>query len=120
MKWAEKEKAKMTEIYNGWINSNEAINTPRFLKIKNAADDSLKLSALEVVSKEMDAFNQIINDYDSIISLFADVFKKKIKEEVSARLYNDLRRDLKSDNDLKARYETVLNGLKKDEEGSSD
>ncbi|MBC6426922.1 MAG: hypothetical protein GDA51_10770 [Ekhidna sp.] len=120
MKWAEEEKDKMTAIYNGWIRSNEVISTPRFLKIKNAADDSLKWSELDVVSEEMKVFNQITNDYDSMVSSFTALYKKKIKEEISAVLYNNLRKDLKNNNDLKARYKTILDDLKEDEEWSSD
>ncbi|MBC6400449.1 MAG: hypothetical protein GDA42_05965 [Ekhidna sp.] len=120
MKWAEEEKDKMTAIYNGWIRSNEVISAPRFLKIKNAADDSLKWSELDVVSEEMKVFNQITNDYDSMVSSFTALYKKKIKEEISAVLYNNLRKDLKNNNDLKARYKTILDDLKEDEEWSSD
>lgn len=118
MKWAEERKNEMTTTYNGWINSNEVISAPRFIKIKNAQTDSLKLTQLEVDTEEMDAFDQIINDYDSLISSFTDVYKQKIRDEIGASLYNKLKKDLKNDQAIKTRYEAVLSGLKEQESGS--
>ncbi|MEQ9008965.1 MAG: hypothetical protein RLP12_13840, partial [Ekhidna sp.] len=35
MVWAEVEKERMTEVYNGWINNDEVLEAARFVEIKS-------------------------------------------------------------------------------------
>lgn len=111
MVWAQMEKEQMTETYNDWINNDETLEAARFVKIKSANGDSVKLQEIEVTDEELVAFEQIQVNYDSMTASFIDVYKGKIKEDIGAALYNRLRKAMRGDADLKARYQAVYDGL---------
>ncbi|GAB4252631.1 MAG: hypothetical protein Tsb0034_31230 [Ekhidna sp.] len=108
MVWAEAEKKNMTEVYNGWINNDEVLEASRFIKIRNAKGDSVKLGELEVTAEELTAFETIQVAYDSMIASFTEVYKGKIKDEIGAGLYNSLKKEMKSNAEVKERYQAVL------------
>lgn len=112
MAWADDQKGNMTDTYNGWINNDELLEAARFVKIRNAKGDSLKLQAIEASNDEVLAFEKIQVSYDSMIASFTEVYKGKIKEEIGAGLYNSLRKDLKKDEELKVRYTAIFEQLK--------
>lgn len=114
MVWAENEKGRMTEVYNGWINNNENLNAPRFLDIKRAKGDSVKLLEIEASESELTAYNNIQVNYDSMTSSFKEVYIGKIKEDIGAGLYNALKAELKKNEEVKNRYEAVVAGLKEE------
>lgn len=118
MVWAEVEKERMTETYNDWINNDETLEAARFVKIKSAKGDSAKLQEFEVADEELVAFEQIQANYDSMTSSFKEVYIGKIKEDIGAGLYNSLKKELKSNADVKSKYQTIYDGLL--EEGTSD
>ena len=120
MKWAKDEKSSMTSIYNGWINGNEDLEAARFVKIKSAKGDSVKLRELEVTSEELLEFTSIIDRYDSMVASFKVSYTTKIKDDIGASLYNSLRKDMKKDETLKARYEEVLGKLEEAPEAEGD
>lgn len=111
MVWAEMEKERMTETYNGWINNDETLEAARFVKIKSANGDAAKLDEVEATDDELAAFEQIQVNYDSMTTSFIKVYKEKIKEDIGAGLYNRLKKAMKEDADLKARYQAVYDGL---------
>ena len=116
MVWAEDEKGRMTEVYNSWINDNEDLDAPRFLKLKKANGDSVKLQEIEATDIEVAAYDKILANYDSMTASFKEVYVGKIKEDIGAGLYNTLRADLKSKEELKTRYEAIVEGLKEESE----
>lgn len=125
MVWADLEKDRMTEVYNGWINENEDLQASRFVKIKNASGDSEKLKEMDATEMELAAYEGIISRYDSMTSAFKEIYVGKIKDEIGAGLYNDLNNDLKKQVELKARYDKLFARLRKesakqDEDGESE
>ncbi|WP_436517064.1 hypothetical protein [Ekhidna sp. To15] len=111
MVWAEMEKGKMTEVYNGWINNDPTLEATRFVEIKSAKGDSLKLQELAVSNDEKVAFEKIQMSYDSMTASFKDVYIGKIKTDIGAGLYNTLKKALKADADVKARYKVVYDAI---------
>lgn len=111
MVWAEQEKTRMTLVYNDWINGSETLEATRFLKIKQAIGDEASLQAIEATSAEINAFNEIQKNYDSLTSSFKESYIGKIKSEIGASLYNSLKKALKSDEALRNRYQTVYDRL---------
>lgn len=106
----------MTKAYNGWINKNEQLTVTRFLSMKRAAGDTVKLQGLAPTAAELTAFNTIMNDYDSIVLSFTDRYKSKIKEEVGAKLFNNLKKSLMDDDQLQERYKSILATLNNGDE----
>lgn len=122
MAWAEAEKGRMTDVYNGWIQDNPNLEPARFVKIKDAGEDSLKLQEIEVTDVELASFQQVMSNYDSMLSSFKEVYVGKIKDDIGAGLYNSLRSELKSNAEVKSRYEAILTSLteEKEEEDESE
>ena len=111
MVWAQMEKERMTKTYNDWINNDETLEAARFVKIKSAKGDSVKLQEIEVTDEELVAFEQIQVNYDSMTASFKDVYIGKIKEDIGAGLYNTLKKALKSNEEVKVRYQAIYDGL---------
>jgi len=111
MVWAEVEKGSMTETYNNWINNDESIEATRFVKLKAAKGDEAKIQELEATTKEVAAFAKIQSSYDSMTSTFKEVYLGKIKTDIGAGLYNQLRKAMKTDAQLKAKYQAIYDRL---------
>lgn len=122
MVWAEMEKTNMTKVYNGWINNDDALEAARFVKIKSANGDEVKLQEIGATTEEVAAFTTIQTSYDSMTSAFKEVYVGKIKEEIGAGLYNQLKKSMKSNGEIKAQYQMVYDRLKEEAvaEDSSD
>ncbi len=112
--WAEMKKGEMTTVYNNWINKNEDLDAPKFLKIKQAKGDTAKLEEIGATSIELAAYSKIIADYDSMTSAFKKVYVGKIKEDIGAGLYNALKSDFKKREELKSRYDEIVATLKEE------
>lgn len=111
MVWAELEKGRMTDTYNEWINNDETLAAARFVEIKNAGGDSLKLQEIEVSDDEVVAFEMIQTNYDSMTSYFKEVYIEKIKSDIGAGLYNSIKKELRSNSEVKGRYKAIYDGL---------
>lgn len=111
MVWAEAEKGRMTDLYNGWINNNQNLDPARFVEIKNTYGDSLKMETLYASEVELEAFALIQSNYDSMTNAFKEVYISKIKEDIGAGLYNSMKKALKADTDLKIRYSDLYDTL---------
>ncbi|WP_420315771.1 hypothetical protein [Ekhidna sp.] len=114
MLWAEMEKERMTGVYNDWINNDEALAAARFVEIKSAKGDSVKLQEIEVTTEELTAFETIQVNYDSMTASFKEVYIGKIKEDIGAGLYNKLKKALKADANIKTQYKAVYDALKEE------
>lgn len=120
MVWADSEKGRMSDIYNDWINNNEQVGAKLFLDIKQAEGDSMKIESLGISDEELAASNMILAKYDSMTSSFKEVYVGKIKEDIGAGLYNKLKKSLKSDAEIKSRYEAIYEELKSGTESTED
>ena len=114
MVWAGVQKKEMTGIYNGWIKSDDVLSVKRFKEIDKTKGDSLKLAELGISENEKAAYDKIMFNQDSMTSSFITVYKAKIKEEIGNGNYNSLRKAMKADADLKARYQAIFDKLKEE------
>lgn len=115
MAWSDLEKENLTNTYNKWIKENEELNAPRFLAIRRTNSDSVELSNIEATEAELHAFNEIQKGYDSLIALFKELFIEKIEVDMGAKLYNSLSSDLKSDEELKSKYQRIRKSINSSE-----
>lgn len=109
MLFADAEKEAMKERYNEWIQSNETLEAQRFVDIKAAEGDEAKLAELAVTEEEMAAFTAIQERYDNMVAAFKEEYTAMIKddEQVGVSLYNRMRKELKGDEELEARYDAI-------------
>ncbi|NQZ77613.1 MAG: hypothetical protein HRT61_16145, partial [Ekhidna sp.] len=120
MIWAEYEKERMTKLYNGWIDNDDNMKSARFVEIRDAKGDSVKMGALAVSQSELSAFALIQNNYDSMTASFRELYIGKIKEEIGASLYNSLNKSLKSEEDLRQRYSRIQDSILERKDDSSE
>jgi len=115
MLFADTEKAKMGTVYNERIKGEELMNGGRrFKEIKDAKGDDAKLQELNVTEEELAVFNSIQEEYEAMVATFKEAYTAKIKDKevLGAGLYNRIRKELKTDADLKARYDAIFEQLK--------
>lgn len=110
MVWVEGEKDRMKNAYNGWIQENDSIEAAKFSEMLKASKAGT-LADLEASEEETAAFNSIEEKNKEQQAAFKEVFVAKLKEDVSISLYNKLNKALKSDGELKTRYQTIFDEL---------
>ncbi len=115
MDFADQEKLKLKESYNAMIQAEELMaGGKRFKELKGAAGNEVKLAELKVTPEELDVFNKIEAFNNQNIAAFKEAYTEKIKdkEQLGAGLYNRINKALKSDDELKTRYATILESVK--------
>ncbi len=110
MVWVEGEKEKMGDAYNGWIQANDSIEASKFSELLQAKRDD-SLDEVEATENELAAFNSIEAKNEKQQADFKEEFVSKLREEVTISLYNDLRKALKKDDELSARYDQIFDEL---------
>lgn len=114
MKWAKEEQAQMSETVSQAINENENLPGSVYQELKKAMKAG-DVNSTDASEEEVAEFLKVQELTDSLTSNFKTVYTDKIKSDIGAGLYNDLRKALKSDADLKARYEEILTSLAEEE-----
>ena len=115
MDYAAQEKERMQKEYNEMIQAEELMKGGRrFQELKGAKGDEAKLAELEATEEEIAAFDGIQTNYQEMVSSFKEVYTAKIKdkEQLGAGLYNRIGKALKADEEVKGRYEAILEGVK--------
>ncbi|MDH5609406.1 MAG: hypothetical protein OEY56_08000 [Cyclobacteriaceae bacterium] len=115
MKWAEDEKVRMGDSVEVWVKSNENLSGAMYNDLSKAAKSG-DLSSAGASEAEIAIYNEIQQKIEDEKNTFKEVYVAKIKDEIGAGLYNRLNKALKTDGELKARYEAILTGL----EGTQD
>lgn len=111
-------KANIQKEYNALIQGEELMaGGRRFVEIQAAVKDSAKLAEIEVTEEEMMVYNNIQAKYEEMTAEFKENYTNLIKDELGGTLYNQITKALRSDAEVKARYEEILAEVKK---GSDD
>jgi len=116
MDYADQEKERLKDDYNGMIQAEELMDGGRrFKELKEVADDSVKL-AETATPEELEIFNKIETANNENIEAFKEAYTEKIKdnEQLGAGLYNKITKALRSDPELKTRYTEILKSVKEE------
>lgn len=109
MVWAETEKANLSNLVRDsvevWLEDEELTNT-KYNELSKA-DKAGKLEEVEATEEELATYQDIKSRIEGKTEKFKEEYVSKIKEDIGAGLYNRLRKDLKSDEDVVARYEAI-------------
>ena len=98
-------KAKTNEMVKG----NELMNGGRrYKELKGANGDETKLSEIEATEEEIAAFNTIEETIATMKGEFKTNYTALIKDDLGAATFNKVKKALKADDELKAKYEEVL------------
>jgi len=106
MKWAEMEKKKMGEEVAAMVKDSENLSGGAYKKLKKAAKTG-DLSSADVTEEEIAEFRKIQEATEKRKAEFKETYIDKIKSDIGAGLYNRLNKALKSDEEVKVRYEAI-------------
>lgn len=116
MVWADQEKSKMADSVEFWVKSNDKITGTSY-NVLSKAKKKGALEEAEATEEEKTEFNIIQENIEGQKAAFKEVYVGKIKSDIGAGLYNRLKKSLKSDEEVKGRYEIIYQELLKPEVG---
>jgi len=111
MDYADQEKERLKNDYNEMIQAEELMDGGRrFKELKDAQGDEAKLAEIKATPEEIEVFNKIEAANEENIAAFKEAYTEKIKDnnQLGAGLYNRITKELKTDEELKARYTAIL------------
>ena len=114
MDYANQEKGRLKDDYNALIQADELMDGGRrFKELRAAGGDETKLAEIEATPEEIEAFNKIESANNENIATFKEAYTTKIKdkEQLGAGLYNKITKALKTDEELKSRYNIILESV---------
>ncbi|MEM7549832.1 MAG: hypothetical protein AAF363_09160 [Bacteroidota bacterium] len=117
MDFADVEKKKLQDSYNELIQSHELMDGgKRFVEIKEAKGDEAKMEELAITEEELAAYEEIEAKNEENIATFKEAYTAKIKDKevLGAGIYNSVRKALKSDEELKTRYEAIITEIQEE------
>ena len=77
-------------------------------------------SKLFCADEEKAAYQGILDEYDNMVAEFKEVYPNLIKDDLGAALYNKVRNAMKSDAELKTKYDELLASMQSTDEGDSE
>lgn len=99
---------------------DEVVLKGRFNKMKKANGDEAKLAEIEATPEEIAAYNKIQESYATMKSDLKATSTEIIKGDIGASIYNKVKKALKTDADLKTKYEAIVDSLKPKEGADGD
>ncbi len=108
-------KQEAKDKYLEMIKSDELMaGGKRFNQIKKAKGDEAKLAELEVTEEEQAAYDSLVAKNAAFAADIKAKFTEMIKGDIGAAAYNKIKKQLKTDDALKAKYEELLAALKEE------
>lgn len=125
MVWAEVEQTNLGKIVSDsvavWIEGT-ALETSRYNELRTA-DKKGSLEDVDATEDELTVFAEVTQKIEDKKTKFKEAYVGKIKSDIGSGLYNKLKKALKTDDEVKARYEAIYSKLldaSKEEEQSED
>jgi hypothetical protein len=111
MKWAELETAALSQKVADLVNNNENLSASAYNTLSRAQKAGEDLRATDVAETEIVEFEKVSATTESLKEEFNGIYKDKILSDIGASLYNSLKKALRSDEEVKTRYEAIYNSL---------
>lgn len=106
-------KARLIEIISDMVKGNENMSGARYNELSKLADDEAKLAASGATAEEIDFVKAVAVRKAEETAKINSTFQSLAKDYIGAKMYNAIRKALKDDEAVKARYEALLEGLSK-------
>ena len=97
------------------IKNNDQITAARYNDLSKIIEDSVKLKEASATELEITAIKKVISDRDKGAAQIQDTFKVLVKDLLGAASYNKVKKALKSDAELKRKYDAMLEEINKAE-----
>ena len=107
MAWAEGETLMLQNLVKDsittWLDNSKSLDISTYNELSKASD----LSAVDADPAAVEAFKSIQQRIEDKKANFKEVYVGKIKSDIGVGLYNNLKKALKSDEEVKSRYEAI-------------
>jgi hypothetical protein len=111
MKWAENETAVLSQKVADLVNNNELLSAAAYNTLSRAQKAGEDLRSTDVEEGEIIEFENVASTTETLKEEFSVIYKEKILSEIGASLYNSLKKALRSDEEVKSRYEAIFTSL---------
>lgn len=102
-------RSDLSENVSNMIVSHEMMDGGRvYNKIKAANGDTVKLAEEGITPEQLAAYDELQQELTDLQAALNETFSEMVKEHVGVGDYNKIRKGLRSDEDLKERYEVLV------------
>lgn len=103
--------------FSEMVKSNELMDEGRrYNELKKAIGDEAKLAEIEATEEEIQAYNDLIAFNTAASENIKTIFNNEVKDGIGARKYNEIKKSLKSDAEMKSKYDEIFASLKESQE----
>ncbi len=114
-------KDNVKNVMADMLKSNENITIARYNELNDAIGDEEKLTELEATEEEVEFIQAVIDKKEELTAQIKPTLTTMVKDYIgSVKMYNAIKKGLKSDEELKAKYDTMMEEIiaaKESEEG---
>ena len=114
MRWVDQEKKVIVDFISTTVKENENLSGAKYNGLSKA-DRAGDVTTVEATTEELEAYNGIKEATDKKRAELSADSKEKIMSDLGANLYNRLKKTLKTDEVIKARYQAIYETLKSEE-----
>lgn len=112
MKWAEAETAALSQKVANLVNNNEKLSASAYNTLSRAQKAGEDLRSTDIAEDEIIEFEKVAKTTEDLKEEFNGIYKEKILSDIGASLYNSLKKALKTDAEIKSRYESIFESLR--------
>ncbi|MDH4092294.1 MAG: hypothetical protein OEV74_07630 [Cyclobacteriaceae bacterium] len=107
-------KASLLDDISVMVKSNEDMTNERYNELSKIIDDNDKLAEAKATPEEIAFIKEVAAKKKQGTAKISKTFQTMAKEYVGAATYNKVKKALKTDADVKSRYQAVMDELEKD------
>jgi len=112
-------KAEAKSSFSEMVKSHELMDKGRrYNAIKKAFGDEAKLAEIEATEDEVKAYEELVAKQGEASANIKTVLSTDVKEGIGAKMYNIIKKKIKTDGEFKAKYEETYASLKAEMEST--
>jgi uncharacterized protein YpuA (DUF1002 family) len=108
-------KQNLISVITDLVENNPKVTAGRYNELSKIINDSTKLVETSATDEEVNAIKEIVARKKEETDKINEVFQSLAKDYIGASTYNKVRSALKSDAELKTKYDALLAKLKQDD-----
>lgn len=108
-------KGTLIETITEMVKSNENVSAARYNDLSKIIDDEAKLKEAEATEEEIAFVKSVAAKKEDETAKINDTFQSLAKDYIGVKTYNNVKKALKEDPAIKAKYDAMLEELSKED-----
>lgn len=108
-------KATFIETISEMVKSNENVSAARYNDLSKIIDDEAKLQEAEATPEEIEFVKSVAAKKEEETAKINETFQSLAKDYIGAKTYNAVKKALKEDAEIKAKYDSLMEELNKED-----